>query len=179
MDLRERVAAAIDEGEGSERQIAKRFRVSVSFVTRLLQRRRDAGTLAPKPHGGGRTLPSVSPNRYRPGDAGSPSSRCRPCNQLKGVGRLRLHPDDPLLRHPPPLPPDLQEEDPACRRAGHSRGAGQAAEIPGEGAANRGKTAGFRRRDGGQHGDDADPRLGTAGASGPRARCPPRGVRRP
>ena len=53
MDLRERVAAAIDEGEGSERQIAKRFRVSVSFVTRLLQRRRDVGTLAPKPHGGG------------------------------------------------------------------------------------------------------------------------------
>ena len=53
MDLRERVAAAIDEGEGSERQIAKRFRVSVSFCTRLLQRRRDAGTLAPKPHGGG------------------------------------------------------------------------------------------------------------------------------
>ena len=53
MDPRERVAAAIDEGEGSERQIAKRFRVSVSFVTRLLQRRRDAGTLAPKPHGGG------------------------------------------------------------------------------------------------------------------------------
>ena len=49
MDLRERVAAAIDEGEGSERQIAKRFRVSVSVVTRLLQRRRDAGTLAPSP----------------------------------------------------------------------------------------------------------------------------------
>ena len=44
MHLRERVAAAIDEGEGCERQIAKRFRVSVSFVTRLLQRRRDALT---------------------------------------------------------------------------------------------------------------------------------------
>ena len=53
MDLRERVAAVINEGEGSQRQVAKRFRVSVSFVTRLLQRRRDAGTLAPKPHGGG------------------------------------------------------------------------------------------------------------------------------
>ena len=53
MDLRERVAAVIDEGEGSQRQVAKRFRVSVWFVTRLLQRRRDAGTLAPKPHGGG------------------------------------------------------------------------------------------------------------------------------
>src|SRR5262249_42627835 len=57
MDLRERIAAAIDAGDGSHRQIARRFRVSVSFVTRLLRRRRDAGTLAPKPHGGG-TPPS-------------------------------------------------------------------------------------------------------------------------
>ena len=52
MDLRERVAASIDEGEGSERQIAKRFRVSVSFVTRLLQRRLYAPTLTPNPYGG-------------------------------------------------------------------------------------------------------------------------------
>ena len=52
MDLRERVAAAIDAG-GSQRRVAKLFRVSVSFVTRLMQRRREAGTLAPKPHGGG------------------------------------------------------------------------------------------------------------------------------
>ena len=56
MDLRERVAAVIDEGEGSQRQVAKRFRVSVSFVTRLIQRRREAGTLAPKAHGGGPRL---------------------------------------------------------------------------------------------------------------------------
>ena len=53
MDLRERVAAAIDQGE-SQRQVARRFGVSLSFVTRLIQRRREAGTLAPKPHGGGR-----------------------------------------------------------------------------------------------------------------------------
>src|SRR3974377_273808 len=53
VDLRERGAAVIEEGEAPQRQVAKRFRVSVSFVTRLLQRRRDAGTLAPKPHGGG------------------------------------------------------------------------------------------------------------------------------
>ena len=64
MDLRERVAAVIDEGEGSQRQVAKRFRVSVSFVTRLIQRRREAGTLAPKAHGGGRGRPSASPNGY-------------------------------------------------------------------------------------------------------------------
>ena len=64
MDLRERVAAVIDEGEGSQRQVAKRFRVSVSFVTRLLQRRRDAGTRPPSPTAAGRGRSSVSPNRY-------------------------------------------------------------------------------------------------------------------
>ena len=52
MDLRERVAAAIDEGEGSNVKSPSDF-ASVFVVTRLLQRRRDAGTLAPKPHGGG------------------------------------------------------------------------------------------------------------------------------
>jgi transposase len=52
-DLRERVAAAVDYREGSQREIARRFRVSLSFIVRLLQRRRDAGTLEPKPHGGG------------------------------------------------------------------------------------------------------------------------------
>jgi transposase len=53
LDLRERVAAAVDHHEGSQRQIARRFRVSLSFIVRLLQRRRKAGTLTPKPHGGG------------------------------------------------------------------------------------------------------------------------------
>jgi len=53
MDLRERVAAAVDYQEGSQREIARRFRVSLSFIVRLLQRRREVGTLTPKPHGGG------------------------------------------------------------------------------------------------------------------------------
>jgi transposase len=53
MDLRQRIAAAIDHGEGSFREIARRFRVSLSFIARLLQRRRQAGTLEPRPHGGG------------------------------------------------------------------------------------------------------------------------------
>ena len=53
IDLRERVAAAVDHREGSQREIARRFRVSLSFIVRLLQRRRQADTLAPKPHGGG------------------------------------------------------------------------------------------------------------------------------
>jgi transposase len=53
MDLRERVVAALDEHEGSQRQIARRFRVSLSFVARLLRRRRQTGGLDPRPHGGG------------------------------------------------------------------------------------------------------------------------------
>jgi transposase len=53
MDLRQRIAAAIDHGEGSFREIARRFRVSLSLIARLLRRRRQAGTLEPKPHGGG------------------------------------------------------------------------------------------------------------------------------
>jgi transposase len=56
LDLRERVVAAVDHGEGSQREIARRFRVSLSLIVRLLQRRREAGTLAPQPHGGGPRL---------------------------------------------------------------------------------------------------------------------------
>lgn len=53
MDLRERIAAAVDRHEGSIRSIARTFGVDPSTVTRLLRRRRQAGTLEPKPHGGG------------------------------------------------------------------------------------------------------------------------------
>jgi len=53
MDLRERIAAAVDHHEGSIRRIARTFRVDPSTITRWLQRRRQAGTLEPKPHGGG------------------------------------------------------------------------------------------------------------------------------
>jgi transposase len=53
-DLRQRIAAAVDHHDGSIRWIARVFRVSTSFVVRLLQRRRAAGTLDPEPHRGGR-----------------------------------------------------------------------------------------------------------------------------
>ncbi len=53
LDLRVRVAAAVDDHEDSQAEIAYRFGVSPSFITRLLRRRRQAGSLAPKPHGGG------------------------------------------------------------------------------------------------------------------------------
>ena len=52
-DLRQRILDTVQRGEGSLRQIARRFLVSVSFVTRLLRTHRDTGALEPKPHGGG------------------------------------------------------------------------------------------------------------------------------
>src|SRR5436309_11743629 len=54
MDLRRRVAEAVDNQEGSLRQLARRFGVSVTFITRLLGLRRQTGSLAPRPHQGGR-----------------------------------------------------------------------------------------------------------------------------
>ncbi len=65
MDLRERIAAAVDDGEGSQREIARLFRVSLSFVSRLLKRPREAGPLAPEPHGGGPTPVLSADDRQR------------------------------------------------------------------------------------------------------------------
>jgi transposase len=53
-DLRQRVIDTVERGEGSSRQIARRFLVSLSFVTRLLRHDRDTGSVEPKPHRGGR-----------------------------------------------------------------------------------------------------------------------------
>jgi transposase len=52
-DLRERILDTVERGDGSLRQIAGRFLVSVSFIMRLLQLYRSTGSLEPRPHGGG------------------------------------------------------------------------------------------------------------------------------
>src|SRR5271165_679805 len=59
-DLRERILAAVDQHDGTIRWIARIFRVSTSFIVRLLQRRRATGTLAPEPHRGGPS-PALGP----------------------------------------------------------------------------------------------------------------------
>lgn len=53
MDLRERVAADCDAGRLSQPEIAEKYNVSVSFITKLLRRRRETDSLKPKPHTGG------------------------------------------------------------------------------------------------------------------------------
>ena len=55
MDLRQRVVAACDASDGTRIPIAARFSVSVSWIRSLLQLRRETGSIAQKPRGGGHT----------------------------------------------------------------------------------------------------------------------------
>jgi transposase len=57
-DLRERILHAVDNREGSRRELAARFGVHTSTITRLLQLRRQTGSFDPRPHGGG-TAPTL------------------------------------------------------------------------------------------------------------------------
>lgn len=54
LDLRQRIVDAYLAGEGSQRALAKRFHVGKNTVERLLKRFKETGSVAPKPHGGGR-----------------------------------------------------------------------------------------------------------------------------
>jgi transposase len=60
-DLRQRILDTVARGEGSLHRIAQRFLVNVSTIVRLLERHRQTGTAAPKPHAGGRR-PALGPD---------------------------------------------------------------------------------------------------------------------
>lgn len=53
VDLRRRVATAYDEGVETIEEVAERFGVSASFVSKVMARRRRTGSLSSKPHRGG------------------------------------------------------------------------------------------------------------------------------
>lgn len=55
VDLRQKIIDAHNQKEGSQRQLAKRFRVSLSFIENLLKRYRTDGTVEPRAHGGGQS----------------------------------------------------------------------------------------------------------------------------
>ena len=59
-DFRRKVVQAYETGRGSQRALAQLFGVSLSCVQELLQRYRQTGSVAPKPHGGG------NPGKVRP-----------------------------------------------------------------------------------------------------------------
>ena len=52
-DLRQRILVAYQADEGSQRALAQRFKVSLSFVRDLLRRYRESGDIKPRGHGGG------------------------------------------------------------------------------------------------------------------------------
>ena len=54
LDLRKKVFSAWQAGEGSQRELAKTFNVSLSFVRDLSRRYRETGTIVPKLQGGDR-----------------------------------------------------------------------------------------------------------------------------
>ena len=87
-DLRQRILAAVDDRDGSRRQIADRFAVNVSTITRLLQLRRQTGSIAPRPHAGG-TTPTLDPEalrRLRQLVADDPDATLRDLRERLGVG---------------------------------------------------------------------------------------------
>lgn len=48
LDLRQKIVDAYAEGNISQRQLAKQFRVALSFIEKLLKQHRETGTIAPK-----------------------------------------------------------------------------------------------------------------------------------
>jgi transposase len=61
-DLRERVVQACDAGTQTHREIASRFGVSTAWIRRLLQRRRETGSIGALPRGRG-PKPKISGQR--------------------------------------------------------------------------------------------------------------------
>ena len=54
LDLRQKILSAWQNKEGSQRDLAKRFKVSLSFIRDFLRRYRETGEVAAKPQGGDR-----------------------------------------------------------------------------------------------------------------------------
>src|SRR3954453_23081654 len=87
MDLRERVVAACDRGEGTREQIAKRFQVGLAWLSCVLQRGRETGSIEPKPHGGGQK-PAFDPpaaERLRQAVADRPDATLEELREAVGV----------------------------------------------------------------------------------------------
>jgi transposase len=54
LDLRERILASYDHGEGTRDKVAARYRVSLGMVKKLLQQRRRTGEIGPRHQFSGR-----------------------------------------------------------------------------------------------------------------------------
>ena len=53
LDLRQKIIDVYEQEENSQRQLAQRFNVALSFVVKLLKQYRATGEISPKPFNGG------------------------------------------------------------------------------------------------------------------------------
>jgi transposase len=127
-DLRQRVLDCVERNEGSLRQIALRFVVSLSFVVRLLQLHRRTGSLDPKPPAGGRPA-ALGPDdleRLQELVRQQPDATLKELRQRLGVScsltaiwraleKLRLSRKKKVLRADEQDRPDVQEKRQAFR----------------------------------------------------------------
>ena len=65
VDLRERILASYDAREGTREEVAKRYRVSLGMVKKLLQQRRKTGDIRPRHHYSGRKPKILDLHRQR------------------------------------------------------------------------------------------------------------------
>jgi transposase len=121
LDLRQRVLAAVDEGKLPRPQIARLFCVSASWIRRLVQRRRQTGSIEPLAHRGGpkpkltaehldrlrelvREKPDATLQEYR-GRLGAPASVMTICRALRALRLpLKKNPSGPPSRTAPTSP---------------------------------------------------------------------------
>lgn len=54
IDFRKKILSAWENKEGTQRELAKRFKVSLSFIRDFLRRYRETGEIAARPQGGDR-----------------------------------------------------------------------------------------------------------------------------
>jgi transposase len=63
LDLRTRVVGAVDQQIGTPKEVASLLGVGWTFSKKLLRQRRESGTLAPQPPGGGHVAKLAGPQR--------------------------------------------------------------------------------------------------------------------
>ena len=164
IDLRERVAAAVDEDKGpharSPASSESASRSSPGYCSGGVRRIR-----WPRAARGGPT-PAPSPDDLRRLEDLVREHNDDTLDQLKQRGGFNC--SLTTISRPASTEIDLQEEDPARRRARPAGRPGEAAVVPEEGEAGRAETAGFRGRVGGDHGDDPGHRRAPARRAGRR-----------
>src|SRR4051795_1978275 len=141
-DLRSRILNAVDNREGSRRKLAVRFKVNTSTITKLLRLRRETGSLAPRPHGGGvePTLDHDALERLRKLVEETPDATLEALRQEMGISGSRMI----ICRALQKLGLPLKKKITTRLRAGHARSPRGAPRVRRGGRADRAQTLCFR-----------------------------------